>query len=90
MALVDEDAINLEGANLKLLFPTDSKYDTVGSKLEMVGIPNTWYEYGVHNINRSDVNSVGLGHWLTMRIMSNNNLCMRDIDMYNTQQYAIF
>lgn len=90
MALVDEDAINLEGANLKLLFPTDSKYDTVGSKLEMVGIPNTWYEYGVHNINRSDVNSVGLGHWLTMRVMSNNNLCMRDIDMYNTQQYAIF
>lgn len=90
MSLIDEEDINYKGANLKIMLPTDSKYDSVGGGLEKFGIPNTWFEFGVQNINRSDVNSVGLGHWLTVKVLSNNNLCMRDIDMYHTQEYAIF
>ena len=90
LALVDEDDIIFGAPNLKIVTPEDSKYDTMGSGLEKMGIPNTWYSYGVDKINRSDVNSVGLGHWFTARILSNYNLCLRDIDVYNTEEYAIF
>jgi hypothetical protein len=45
-------------------------------------MPNTWYEYGTRKISRSDINSVGLGHWLTVFVRSNINLCLRDIDKY--------
>lgn len=90
LALVDEEAICFSAPNIKIITPEDSKYDTMGSGLEKMGIPNTWYSYGLHKINRSDVNSVGIGHWLTTRILSNYNLCLRDIDMYNTEEYSIF
>jgi hypothetical protein len=65
---------------IKLVLPSDSKYEKVGKSGENWGIPNTWYEYGTNKINRSDVNSVGLGHWVTIRVLSNYNLYMRDID----------
>lgn len=75
---------------IKLVLPSDSKYERVGKSGENWGIPNTWYEYGTDKINRSDVNSVGLGHWVTIRVLSNYNLYMRDIDQYHTDEKVIF
>ena len=65
---------------MKVVLPSDSKYEKLGRGGENFGIVNTWYEYGTDKINRSDVNSVGLGHWVTIRVLSNYNLYMRDID----------
>ena len=73
-----------------ICLPTDSKYSKLGQFGEQIGVPNTWYELGADKISRSDVNSVGLGHWITIRVLSNNNLCMRDIDFSNTQEEAVF
>ena len=80
-----------DGLNtIKILLPSDSKYEKAGKAGENFGIVNTWYEYGADKINRSDVNAVGLGHWVTIRVLSNYNLYMRDIDQYHTDEKVIF
>jgi hypothetical protein len=33
-----------------------------------------------NNINLADLNSVGLGQWITFPICSNLNIAMRDVD----------
>jgi len=39
--------------------------------------------FGTSMINRADINSVGLGHWVTFKICSNINLALRDEDSSN-------
>lgn len=68
--------------------PSDANYEKLGSAGEFFDVPNAWREHGINQINRSDVNAVGLGHWITVRVLSNQNLCMRDIDLYNSQEQA--
>jgi hypothetical protein len=42
---------------------------------------------GATKINRGDVNAVDLGHWFTVKVLSNVNLSMRDIDTsYSTEE----
>src|SRR5574344_1771027 len=86
----DAARIKWDSTKLAAILPDDSKYDKKGSLGEAFGVPNTWYEHGAEFINRSDVNSVGLGHWITFRVLSNYNLCMRDIDIYNTKEQTVF
>lgn len=75
---------------VSIVLPDDTRYSKVGNTGQMFGIPNTWYEYGTKNISRSDINSVALGHWLTMRVLSNYNLQMRDVDKYQVSEKVIF
>jgi hypothetical protein len=40
----------------------------------------TWKEFGFTQINKSDLNAVPLGTWVTFTCLSNVNLAMRDAD----------
>ena len=79
-----------DGSNVVILLPNDSKFAKAGGIGETFGMPNTWYEYGTRKISRSDINSIGLGHWLTVFVRSNINLCLRDIDKYQLSEKVIF
>ena len=79
-----------DGSNVAILLPNDSKFAKAGGLGETFGMPNTWYEYGIKKISRSDINSIGLGHWLTVFVRSNINLCMRDINKYQLSEKIIF
>lgn len=46
-------------------------------------------EFGYDKINKTDVNSVGLGTWITFKICSNVNLSLRDVDLSRPQEEAI-
>lgn len=43
---------------------------------------------GLTNINRSDVNAVSFGQWITFPICSSINLAFRDVDMSNSTEEA--
>lgn len=62
------------GLNLKAIFHSD----------------DSWELHGLANINRADVNAVGLGQWITFPICSNNNYSFRDIDFSNATEEAAF
>lgn len=72
--------------NVEIILPGNSKYGNPSGTGEMFGIPGHWQEYGLDKINRSDLNAVGLGHWITYSVLSNYNTCFRSEDMYNTQE----
>jgi len=72
--------------NCGVCLPDNPKYGKKGSAAEMFGAVNMWKERGSKNINRSDVNAVGIGHWFTFMVMSNDNLCLRDIDIYHPEE----
>lgn len=80
----------LDNPMLSLKVPGDAQYERAGNALELLGMPNPWEERGIHKINRSDVNNVQLGHWFTVRVLSNYNLNMRDTDIYHAQERAMF
>ena len=69
---------------MHIAVPSDANYEKLGRAGEFFDVPSAWREHGINQINRSDVNAVGLGHWITVRVLSNQNLCMRDIDLYNS------
>ena len=46
--------------------------------------------FGSEKINRPDVNAVGLGYWVTVKICSNINLSMRDLDFAYPEEEAKF
>lgn len=50
------------------------------------GIP--FVEENYMNINRSDVNQVQLGHWITFKVCSNSNLQCRTIDRRHVDEFA--
>lgn len=43
----------------------------------------------IAKINRSDVNAVQIGHWLTFKLCSNINLAYRAVDESNTAEFAL-
>ena len=45
--------------------------------------------FGAEKMNRADVNSVPLGHWVTFKICSNINLSLRDTDFNRPEEEAI-
>ena len=90
LAATDNDVIDWTSDRAKMTLPSESSYTKRGQFGETIGVPNTWYEGGLNKISRSDINSVGLGHWVTFRILSNHNLCMRDIDQMETKERVIF
>ena len=90
LAATDNDLIDWDNSKAKMVLPEDAKYTKLGQFGENIGVPNTWNEGGLDKISRSDINSVGLGHWVTFRILSNHNLCMRDIDQMETNERVIF
>lgn len=62
------------GINFKAIFKADDQWDL----------------RGLANINRADVNAVGLGHWITFPILASRNLAFRDIDYSNSTEQASF
>ena len=46
--------------------------------------------FGYDKLNRPDINAVGLGQWVTFKICSNINLAMRDVDLNNPAEEAVF
>jgi hypothetical protein len=61
---------------------------------------NTWYDYYLADddtnkkkdnlkINRSDVNAVQLGHWVTFKVFSNINLALRSLDTSDAAEQAL-
>ena len=64
----------------RITLPDSKKFDKYA---EANGI------FGASKLNRADINSVGLGHWVTFKICSNVNLAMRDIDFSRPQEEAI-
>ena len=69
-----EQEQNSKGLNLKAIFKSDENWDL----------------RGLANINRADVNAVGLGQWITFPICSTHNLALRDIDYSNVTEQAQF
>lgn len=61
-------------------------YATTMARINM----HEYVERRVRNINRSDLNAVGLGQWVTFPICSNLNIAMRDIDFKQATEEAIF
>lgn len=45
--------------------------------------------FGLQKINKPDINAVPLGYWVTIKICSNTNLAMRDIDFSNPDEEAL-
>ena len=45
--------------------------------------------FGSQKINKPDVNAVPLGYWVTIKVCSNTNLAMRDIDFSNPMEEAV-
>lgn len=45
--------------------------------------------FGSQKINKADVNAVPLGYWVTVKVCSNTNLAMRDIDFSNPMEEAV-
>lgn len=60
------------GLNLKAIFKSDDK----------------WELHGLASINRSDVNAVSFGSWITFPICSPYNIAFRDIDFSNATEEA--
>ena len=50
------------------------------------GIRNTenW-----EDINLGDINAVNIGHWVTFKGLSNNNISLRSVDTFNTDEMAV-
>lgn len=49
-----------------------------------------YVERRVRNINRADINAVGLGQWITFPVCSNMNIAMRDLDFKQATEEAVF
>ena len=64
-----------------LLEPTSKRYKKYS---ELNGI------FGTDKLNRADINAVDLGHWVTMKVCSNVNLAMRDVDLDRPSEEALF
>jgi len=45
--------------------------------------------FGSQKINKPDVNAVPLGYWVTIKVCSNTNLAMRDVDFSNPMEEAV-
>lgn len=45
---------------------------------------------GLKNINRSDLNAVGLGQWITFPVCTSLNIAMRDVDFTEAVEETIF
>lgn len=45
--------------------------------------------FGATKISRPDVNAIPLGHWITFKVCSNENLAMRDIDFTRSQEESL-
>lgn len=69
-----EQEQNASGFNLKALFKSDEN----------------WELHGISQINRADINAVGIGQWITFPIMSSTNMAMRDVDFSNAAEEAKF
>lgn len=77
-----------------ILEPSDSEFATAGEffgvdPLEFFG-GKGYKVKGCDKINRSDVNAVPIGHWLTVKIMANTNISLRDIDINYSTEEALF
>lgn len=68
--------------------PDDAKYPTLGQGL-FDGAETDYKIKGCSKINRIDVNSVGLGHWITFKTMSNVNVSMRDINKMEIEEQTL-
>lgn len=75
IARTDSQEVSPAGAVIKTLFSPVSK---------------EWELRGTNQINRADVNAVGLGQWVIFPICSALNLAMRDVDFSNATEEAQF
>ena len=51
---------------------------------------SNYVQRGISNINRSDVNAVSFGQWITFPIQSSMNLALRDLDFEHATEEASF
>lgn len=66
---------------------TTNAYSVWFSNNSATGIP--YIEANYLNVNRSDVNQVQLGHWLTFKVCSNVNLIYRGIDRRHLDEFSV-
>ena len=66
---------------------TNSIIETDGKKFKKYSELNGLF--GAQKINKPDVNAVPLGYWVTVKVCSNTNLAMRDIDFSNPMEEAV-
>lgn len=64
----------------KMIMPDGKQFDVYS---ESNGV------FGTDKINKGDVNSISIGHWVTFKICSNHNLEMRDIDFSRPEEEAL-
>lgn len=86
----DDHDKHLSFKKCEIVLPDHPKYGKKGSIMEAMGGINLWKELGAKDINRSDVNAVNIGHWFTFMLLSNDNLCLRDIDIYHPEEQVQF
>lgn len=82
-----------EGATRDHIARTDSQeISSAGAVIKTFLSPTSkeWELRGTNQINRADVNAVGLGQWVIFPICSAMNLSMRDVDFNNATEEAQF
>lgn len=92
----DSPGVNRQLLNYKtkdggatIIEPSNPAYVAAGTGIGSLFATSDYKECGCTKINRSDVNAVPLGHWVTFKVMSNINLSMRDLDSFNPSEEAI-
>ena len=76
----------IETSLLKQFLQNDTIVDFNTWKDNFKGIRNTenW-----DDINIGDINAVAIGSWVTFKGLSNNNISLRSIDEFNTEEIAL-
>ena len=82
--------VNGRGPRKRKVEPQQQEKDSKNIIKNIFKSSDKWQLRGIASINRSDVNAVGLGQWITFPICSSRNLAYRDVDSYNTTEEASF
>lgn len=84
--LIRDDTNN----TIKKVDPKEQENGSKGFSLKAIFKSNNGEIRGTASLNRSDVNAVGLGQWITFPICSNWNFAFRDVDFDNATEEATF
>lgn len=85
---VDDLLKNGEGQRIKKVNPKEQETSGGFNLKSIFKSDDKWELHGLASINRSDVNAVSFGQWITFPIQSNYNLALRDIDFSHATEEA--
>lgn len=87
-ASIEDILANKEGNKIKKVNPKEQEAQGGINLKAIFKSDDDWELHGLASINRSDVNAVSFGQWITFPICSNYNLALRDIDFTQATEEA--